>query len=186
MWSPGWQRANGETDLDKGRFYFLVFEKEQEKAEFHDCKKMKRSHISMRSEQDYYKVLGIAPNASVAEINDAYHKLAFIYHPDRNLANPEANGKMIEINVAYTALSKQFQRSDYNNPVSHYTSEPKFKTGSKVKVNSRSSPYADRIGVVDKEPVKDSFHVWYTVKLESYNLVTLSRFAEEQLKEITG
>ena len=64
------------------------------------------------------------------------------------------------------------------------TIEPKFKMGSQVRVNSRSSPYRDHIGVVDKEPVKEMFRFWYVVKFLSNGLPTVGRFAEEQLNEI--
>jgi curved DNA-binding protein CbpA len=47
----------------------------------------------MQIKQDYYKVLGIAPSADTKQINEAYRKLAFQYHPDRNQDNPEANKK---------------------------------------------------------------------------------------------
>jgi hypothetical protein len=58
------------------------------------------------------------------------------------------------------------------------------KTGNKVRVSSRSSPYKDHVGVVDKEPFKDSFRFWYMVKFESNSLATVGRFAEEQLNEV--
>lgn len=63
-------------------------------------------------------------------------------------------------------------------------SAPKFKTGSKVIVNSYSSPYKGHIGVVDNEPAKDTFRFWYMVKFESNGLSTIGRFAEEQLGEV--
>ena len=33
--------------------------------------------------EQYYKVLGLEPGASLDEINQAYKDLAFIWHPDR-------------------------------------------------------------------------------------------------------
>ena len=58
----------------------------------------------MQVEQNLYKLLGIAPNATEKEINEAYRKLAFIFHPDRNMENPESNQMMRELNEAYAIL----------------------------------------------------------------------------------
>ena len=41
-------------------------------------------------EKDYYQVLGVAKNATAAEIKKAYRKLAQQHHPDANPGNAEA------------------------------------------------------------------------------------------------
>lgn len=139
----------------------------------------------MQAEQDYYKVLGIAPSANTKELNEAYRKLAFLYHPDRNQNNPEATKKMQEINEAYAILSDSSKRKQYDIPLGYNAIAPKFKTGSKVRINSHSfSPYRDHIGIVDQEPVKDAFRFWYMVRFESKNFSTINRFAEEELSKI--
>jgi DnaJ-class molecular chaperone len=63
---------------------------------------------------DYHKVLGVAPNASLDDIKKAYHKLAFQYHPDRNVGNVNASRIFREINEAYTAL-RQGSAEDWHN-----------------------------------------------------------------------
>ena len=139
----------------------------------------------MRSEQDHYEVLRIAPSASATEIKEAYRKLAFRYHPDRNKAGQAASKKMKEINEAYAILSDPIKRREYDIPRGYRGRVPKFEKGSKVKVSSSSaSPYRDRIGVVDKAPVKDTFRFWYTVRFASKGLPAGSRFAEEELEEV--
>jgi curved DNA-binding protein CbpA len=139
----------------------------------------------MRVEQDYYIILGIKPSASVKEINEAYRKLAFQYHPDRNQDNPDSTKKMQEINEAYATLSIPSKRKQYDIPLGYNALEPKFKSGSKVKINSHSfSPWRDHTGIVDSEPVKDSFRFWYMVKFESKTFSTINRFAEEELSQI--
>jgi len=138
----------------------------------------------MQIEQDYYNVLDIAPSASGADIKEAYHKLAFLYHPDRNEMSLATNAKTLDINEAYTTLSDPIKRSQYDILMGYRTAVPKFKTGNKVRVNSCSSPHKDRVGVVDKEPFKDFFRFWYMVKFEYNGLATVGRFAEEQLNEV--
>lgn len=63
---------------------------------------------------DYYKLLGVARNATDAEIKSAYRKLALKYHPDRNPGNKEAEAKFKEINSAYQALSDPQKRALYD------------------------------------------------------------------------
>jgi DnaJ-class molecular chaperone len=139
----------------------------------------------MQSEQDYYKVLGITPSASAKEIREAYRKLAFQYHPDRNQTSQTAHIKMQEINKAYATLSDPIKRREYDIPRGYRSRVPRFKKGSKVKVSLNSaSPYRGRTGVVDEEPLKDTFRFWYMVKLESKGFAAISRFAEEELEEV--
>jgi curved DNA-binding protein CbpA len=140
----------------------------------------------MKSEKDHYKLLCIAPSASAQEIKKAYRKLAFQYHPDRNRASQEANEKMQEINEAYATLSDPIKRKEYDIPRGYRTVAPRFKKGSVVRVSFNStSPYRDHTGVVDKEPLKDNYRFWYIVKFESKGLAAVSRFAEEELDEVS-
>jgi curved DNA-binding protein CbpA len=66
------------------------------------------------SQKDYYEVLGADRNATQQNIKEAYRKLAFQYHPDRNKGNPAAIEKMKEINEAYAVLSNPRKRRDYD------------------------------------------------------------------------
>ena len=63
--------------------------------------------------QDPYAVLGVARTATPAEIRAAYHALVAQYHPDRHQGNPLAalaSEKLVELNVAYEALSDPARR----------------------------------------------------------------------------
>lgn len=62
---------------------------------------------------DYYSVLGVAKNASLAEIKSAYRKLALKWHPDKN-KEPGAEQKFKEINQAYEVLSDQNKKQTYD------------------------------------------------------------------------
>lgn len=65
-------------------------------------------------QKDYYKILGIEGNATEQQIKEAYHELAFQYHPDRNKDHPSATEKMKEINEAYSVLSNSQKRRQYD------------------------------------------------------------------------
>jgi curved DNA-binding protein CbpA len=66
------------------------------------------------NQPDCYEVLGIRREASPQIVKEAYRKLAFQYHPDRNRGNPEALEKMKAINEAYAVLSDPEKRRRYD------------------------------------------------------------------------
>lgn len=63
---------------------------------------------------DYYETLGVAKGASKEEIKKAYKKLAKKYHPDLNKDNPESTEKFKKINEAYSVLSDDNKKSNYD------------------------------------------------------------------------
>jgi DnaJ-class molecular chaperone len=70
--------------------------------------------------RNYYQVLGISAGATVKEIKEAYRKLAFEYHPDRNEGNESAADMMKQINEAYAVLSNQEKRRQYDMLLNQY------------------------------------------------------------------
>jgi DnaJ-class molecular chaperone len=71
--------------------------------------------------KDYYQILEVEKEASPQKIKEAYRRLAFRYHPDRNTCPPaggeenlSAVEKMKEINEAYAVLSDLKKRNDYD------------------------------------------------------------------------
>src|SRR5664279_1478106 len=63
---------------------------------------------------DYYKILGVAREATPEELKKAYRKLALKYHPDRNQGEKASEEKFKEINEAYTYLSEPDKRAHYD------------------------------------------------------------------------
>lgn len=63
--------------------------------------------------RDYYKVLGVARDASPDDIKKAYRKLARKYHPDVS-KEPDAESRFKEVAEAYEALSDPEKRAAYD------------------------------------------------------------------------
>ena len=61
----------------------------------------------------YYEQLGIDSKATQSEIKKAYRRMAKKYHPDLN-PNEGAEQKFIEIEIAYSCLSKPDSRLAYD------------------------------------------------------------------------
>lgn len=68
----------------------------------------------MSQKRDYYEILGLAKNASEADIKKAYRKLALQYHPDKNPDDKAAEEKFKEAAEAYEILSNAEKRQRYD------------------------------------------------------------------------
>ena len=63
---------------------------------------------------DYYKTLGVAEDVGKGELKKVYRKLAKQYHPDRNKGDKNAEARFKEISEAYSVLSDDKQRREYD------------------------------------------------------------------------
>jgi len=66
------------------------------------------------SAKDFYKILGVPENASQAEIQKSFRKLAQKYHPDANPNDKHTEKKFKEINEAYQVLKDKEKRTQYD------------------------------------------------------------------------
>lgn len=69
----------------------------------------------MNIQKDYYKILGVPPNATDEEIKKAFRQLAKKYHPDASKEqSKDAEEKFKEIVEAYEVLSDKQKRMEYD------------------------------------------------------------------------
>jgi molecular chaperone DnaJ len=68
----------------------------------------------MSTKRDYYEILGVARDASPADLKSAFRKLALQHHPDKNPGNHEAEESFKECSEAYAVLSDPEKRERYD------------------------------------------------------------------------
>ncbi len=71
----------------------------------------------MAESKDYYEILGVSKDATADDLKRAYRKLAKQYHPDAQHTDEDkknAEAKFKEINEAYSVLSDDNKRAQYD------------------------------------------------------------------------
>jgi len=68
------------------------------------------------STADYYGILGLTSDATLADVKKAYRKLARQHHPDRNNADPGAIDRFRRITEAYEYLSAHLKDNAHGRP----------------------------------------------------------------------
>ena len=66
--------------------------------------------------EDHYRILGVSHDATQDQIKKSYRRLAKEYHPDKNAGNKRAEEKFKKISEAYSVLSDEQKRAEYDNP----------------------------------------------------------------------
>ena len=64
--------------------------------------------------KDFYQVLGVAKDASAADIKKAYRKLARENHPDSNPGDDAKHDKFKAVAEAYDVVGDEAKRSKYD------------------------------------------------------------------------
>jgi curved DNA-binding protein CbpA len=67
-----------------------------------------------RFDKDYYRIMGLHPEATEDEIRRAYRRLALEWHPDRRQGDAKATEKFKEISEAYAVLIDASRRRQYD------------------------------------------------------------------------
>jgi len=101
----------------------------------------------MRNFRNYYELLGVARDATVEQIKQAYRRLARQYHPDLNPGDKSAEERFKLVGEAYEVLSDTAKRAQYDR-FSRYWKQSGFQGGSKPntgktwnnRTKSRSAP----------------------------------------------
>lgn len=62
---------------------------------------------------DHYAALGLAANATLADVKRAFRQKAAFYHPDRNAAS-DAAARFREVQQAYEVLADSERRQQYD------------------------------------------------------------------------
>lgn len=72
--------------------------------------------VLMAHKDDYYRVLGVARDASTPEIRRAYRRLAREHHPDRN-PQPDGPARFRVLAEAYAVLNDPARRARYDHTI---------------------------------------------------------------------
>lgn len=66
--------------------------------------------------KDYYSTLEVGRDATNEDIKKSFRRLSMKYHPDHNPEDKSAEDKFKEVNEAYSVLSNETKKREYDNP----------------------------------------------------------------------
>ena len=76
--------------------------------------KLVASVLGVYKQVDYYKILGITPDADAQAIKQAYRERARIFHPDKATGDDKDGAKFVKLHDAYVHLSDPQMRDLYD------------------------------------------------------------------------
>lgn len=125
--------------------------------------------------RDFYRILGIPDNATMADIKSAYRRLAKLYHPDLNPGSKNSEEKFKEILDAYTILSDDELRAQYDR---------KRKYGSSASGFSTSPPQAP--GEKKREAQRREYPPEYIEMMRQRNRIRIVKHIYRRKKILRG
>ena len=91
-----------------------------------------------------YEQLEVSPRASAPVIKAAYRCLVQIHHPDKNPDDPVAADRLVQINHAYSVLSEQTKRADYDRQLDLAAASAERRGSGSNAVKTASAPASKR------------------------------------------
>lgn len=130
--------------------------------------------VSSMSEANHYQSLEISQDATLAQIKQAYRRIAKQYHPDVN-PNVGDRDRIIHINAAYEVLSDPQKRRSYD--ASLYSNQPQ------IRPNSGRKSYPN-----SGQDIDELFHQWLAEVYLPVNrlLAKILNSLQEQLDELAA
>lgn len=84
---------------------------------------------SINHMKDYYKILGLDKSATKEDVKKAFRKIAHEHHPDKTKNDPSSSQKFKEASEAYSVLSDDKKRQQYDTFGSGYSNGSGFNPG---------------------------------------------------------
>ena len=135
--------------------------------------------------KDYYQILQIQPHSTLAEIKQAFRRLAMIYHPDKNPNDKYAEAQFNEIKEAYEVLTNPVKKENYLQQRWYNQSIGKRRTAETItpvsilKLVLELEQYVSRLDVhrMNKEGLSDYIHEL----LSTDTIENLKQFNEREI-----
>ena len=137
--------------------------------------------------KDYYQILQIEPHSTLAEIKQAFRRLALVYHPDKNPNDKYAEVQFNEIKEAYDVLTNPVRKENYLQQRWYNQSIGKRRTAETItpvsilKLILELEQYVSRLDVhrMNKEGLSD----YINELLSSDTIEKLKRFNDQEINK---